>query len=750
MKYHFCILTLIAVWMLGCSQDPTPSYQISVSRTPEEGGIVVQVPSEQEQLIGTDISLTAEAEEGYRFTGWSGDTNVVENPLSFPLLRDMDIIAQFEKRAYPLSVLVVGEGRVEQSVLTLKSTSYEFESRVELSAIPDTGWVFTRWTGDVISMDSVIVVDMEESREVTAIFQRKSYALTINEIGEGRVLSEAISPKSSNYSFGTTVQLTAEAARNWQFIRWEGDTTSTDATILLNMDRAWDVTAVFEPSSYELSLSIVGEGEVLEEILPNKSNEYPFLTRVQLTAIPAEGWRFKHWRGDIGWITPVTTILIDEPKNVVAVFEKQNFELSITIEGEGTINQITTVPKASRLPYETLIELEAIPKEGWTFKGWAGDTVSTSRFISFTLLRDTELTVRFDELFYLAENGYTIICEDASVGMEGEVHGRRYIAVNNNTVRTEDPSRACTSNVTSMEALFSYNEAFNDELRHWDFSNVTNMRSMFEGASSFNQDIQHWDVSNVIDMTAMFLNASSFNQSLNTWNVSNVQSMERMFGGATSFNGAVDEWNVTKVEDMGGMFRGAATFNQPIGNWEVSNVTDMRQLFSFASSFNQDISNWDVSSVTNMRSMFNGAQMFDQDLSNWDVGKVTDMEDMFKNAANFNQPLDSWTVSSVLNMGSMFSGASSFNQPLNSWDVSNVNRMAFMFENATSFNQPIDGWDISNVEFFTAFLLNASSFSQDLSNWCVPEISFAPIRFAEGSAMNTSQLPIWGTCRDNN
>jgi len=44
--------------------------------------------------------------------------------------------------------------------------------------------------------------------------------------------------------------------------------------------------------------------------------------------------------------------------------------------------------------------------------------------------------------------------------------------------------------------------------------------------------------------------------------------------------------------------------------------------------------------------------------------------------------------------------------------------------------------------------LGASSFSQDLSDWCV--INFyslsPPSQFSFNSMMNSSDLPIWGTC----
>jgi hypothetical protein len=41
---------------------------------------------------------------------------------------------------------------------------------------------------------------------------------------------------------------------------------------------------------------------------------------------------------------------------------------------------------------------------------------------------------------------------------------------------------------------------------------------------------------------------------------------------------------------------------------------------------------------------------------------------------------------------------------------------------------------------------SAIEFNADHSCWCVPRISKAPDGFSERSALQASQLPIWGTC----
>ena len=331
-----------------------------------------------------------------------------------------------------------------------------------------------------------------------------------------------------------------------------------------------------------------------------------------------------------------------------------------------------------------------------------------------------------------------------------------------------------TSNVLSMEEMFSGWPTFNQDISNWDTSMVESMHGMFKGSkykgsyylgdTSFNQDISKWNVSNVKNMSEMFLGATSFNQNLNGWDVGNVENMDYMFSGATSFNQDLSNWDVSNVSSMKGMFSdvvaignagsydthdfeytraGFTSFNQPIGNWDVSNVKDMSHMFSGATSFNQDIGYWDVSNVRNMSYMFSGGIIdsnqcaygqyflkshrygggdnnptsFNQDISNWDVSNVDIMTGMFSSATSFNQPIENWNVSKVRSMAYMFSGAKSFNQPLGNWDVRNLIRIGYMFRGAISFNQPIGNWDVSNVRNMSHMFSGAISFNQDLNGW---------------------------------
>lgn len=198
------------------------------------------------------------------------------------------------------------------------------------------------------------------------------------------------------------------------------------------------------------------------------------------------------------------------------------------------------------------------------------------------------------------------------------------------------------------------------------------------------------------------------------------------------------------IDDMSNLFDGKSGFNQDISQWDVSNVTTMFAVFR-NTNFNQDISAWDVSNVTNMADMFL-LSSFNTSLNNWQVGNVTDMNGMFA-ATLFNKPLDNWDVGNVTNMSSMFLQNTDFDQPLNTWDVSNVTNMGSMFEGiageSTSFNQNISDWVVTNVTNMDD-MFKWSNFNQDISDWCVEQIPNEPIDFTFNSALEDTNMPLWG------
>jgi hypothetical protein len=100
-------------------------------------------------------------------------------------------------------------------------------------------------------------------------------------------------------------------------------------------------------------------------------------------------------------------------------------------------------------------------------------------------------------LFYLADNGVTVLCPAAAVGDTGVVDGVTYTKRDRAALDAlvapfptdeVELARSCTTGVTNLSELFG----------------DANGGSKVSDPSTFNPDLSSWDVSSVTDMTAMF------------------------------------------------------------------------------------------------------------------------------------------------------------------------------------------------------------------------------------------------------
>ena len=127
------------------------SYALSVSAG--EGGSVSTEGGEYEE--GTEVTLTATASEGYRFTGWSDGST--EESITITLNSDTALTADFE--LIPIyTVTVTGEGGVVTG-----AGEYQEGSEVTLSANANQGYVFNGWEDGVNQNTRSITIDSDKS-----------------------------------------------------------------------------------------------------------------------------------------------------------------------------------------------------------------------------------------------------------------------------------------------------------------------------------------------------------------------------------------------------------------------------------------------------------------------------------------------------------------------------------------------------------------------------------------------------------
>ncbi|MDX9851675.1 MAG: choice-of-anchor Q domain-containing protein [Anaerolineaceae bacterium] len=205
-------------------------------------GDVTKNPDKTSYSDGEFVTLTAFADPGWTFSGWSGDITSTENPLLVRIDGNTSLTASFTKIDYILSLSVNpdGKGTIERNV----SGPYEFGQQVELSAVAELGWKFTGWSGDVISVDHPLIITVNDNLSITAQFEPDGYSLTVTVEPEGYGIVDQ-NPLKGFYSLGEEVTLSAIPLDEWSFLGWGGDIESSETSIVVTITGNMTILAGF-------------------------------------------------------------------------------------------------------------------------------------------------------------------------------------------------------------------------------------------------------------------------------------------------------------------------------------------------------------------------------------------------------------------------------------------------------------------------------------------------------------------------
>ena len=185
-----------------------------------------------------------------------------------------------------------------------------------------------------------------------------------------------MTPSSSTALEGTSVTFNAQPKGDYIFTGWSGSLSGTDNPKTITVSSDINVTATFTLRQYPLTLSSEGEGTVSERVISTKT-DYASGTVVELTAIAADHWIFSHWEGDLSGNDNPIQITVSSAKTVKAVFVKKMYDLSIEIEGEGSVEEVVVETKSSSYQEGSVVQLTASPNTYWTFDHWEGDLTGT-------------------------------------------------------------------------------------------------------------------------------------------------------------------------------------------------------------------------------------------------------------------------------------------------------------------------------------------------------------------------------------
>ena len=131
-------------------------------------------------------------------------------------------------------------------------------------------------------------------------------------------------------------------------------------------------------------------------VTPSKA-EYDNGESVQITAVASSEYVFQNWTGASGSET-ITSVIMDMDKLVTANFIKKKYALNIETVGQGNVTEkLIKSGTVSNYNSGSIIEVEAVPSEGWKFTEWQGDISGQKNPYIINLISDKSIKAVFNK-----------------------------------------------------------------------------------------------------------------------------------------------------------------------------------------------------------------------------------------------------------------------------------------------------------------------------------------------------------------
>jgi hypothetical protein len=146
-------------------------YVLNIETSPTNSGSIARSPDTEAYMAGSTVLLTSTPAAGFRFSGWAGDISGSENPAIVIMDAHKNITAKFSPKieCYLLEI-TAPNGSVQK---VPDKTTYTHGEVVTLTAVPDPGYQFDSWSGDISGKENPAAISMDGTKNIAANFSLK-------------------------------------------------------------------------------------------------------------------------------------------------------------------------------------------------------------------------------------------------------------------------------------------------------------------------------------------------------------------------------------------------------------------------------------------------------------------------------------------------------------------------------------------------------------------------------------------------
>lgn len=127
---YIAILVLLLGFLVSCGTENKPTYKITTTVSLSEGGTITLSPSSGVYSEDETVTIQGTPSNGWRFVRWEGDWSGETNPSTITMNKNYSVVGVFERRNYPLTITIEGNGEAQERVIQQKTTDYPYQTIV--------------------------------------------------------------------------------------------------------------------------------------------------------------------------------------------------------------------------------------------------------------------------------------------------------------------------------------------------------------------------------------------------------------------------------------------------------------------------------------------------------------------------------------------------------------------------------------------------------------------------------------------
>ncbi len=253
-----------SIWDFTTEDEPT----YILTTIAEGAGEIFKDPDLPSYPYGQVVELTAYPVPGYwHFVQWEGDVDdIYDNPTTITMYEDETVTAYFEPDELTLDIDIIGEGTVLKDP---DQATYHFNDVVELTPIPENGWSFIEWSGDVLpghENDNPLYLTIEGNMQVTATFNPDPFVLNLIDFP----MYQAQQPNPEQMTGPAVAQMTLN------YLWWNDNQDPTPPMLYDDQQWLYDVGRTNNSNPGLTSLDMDGMWSLLQTYRPLPYNEYGY------------------------------------------------------------------------------------------------------------------------------------------------------------------------------------------------------------------------------------------------------------------------------------------------------------------------------------------------------------------------------------------------------------------------------------------------------------------------------------------